>query len=128
VIPVTAIVSIVTFLVALRQFRVVSIARRSLATARATGAAVRDPSLDDRARERAAQQGATSMAVACVSLVVRSFLAASLSFLPIWIADRSGVAGTALVVAYLSRWQTALQASGLGVVAYACRVRLWTAS
>jgi len=128
VIPITAIGSIVIFFVALDRLRIAATARTSIAVARTAGAAVTDPTLDDRSRERAARQAAVSMAAGCAALVVRTAAAEALSVLPICVASWSGIADTAKVVAYLSRWQTMLAAAGLTGAAYLLRSRVWPAN
>jgi hypothetical protein len=128
VIAATAMASVLIFLGGLAWSRVVEIARESVAITLATNAAVRDSRLDDRARERTMREASVRLAGLCASLLLRAGGAVLASFVPIWIASMAGVVRVGDVVAWLSRWQTALAATALGVIAYTLKARMWRTS
>jgi len=123
-IAVTAATVIAVFLVAFRVCRIVSASASALTIARGAFAALRNPDLDDAARETVARQASLGLLRAFVSILVRGVLALAASLLPIWIADTAGIAPSQGVVAFLSRWDVILVASATIVLGYLVWARL----
>ena len=119
------IVSIVLFLIALWLLRLVPVASAAVATARGAVAAMRDPALDDAAREKAVQAASLRLMGAFASIVVRGALSLGASLLPIWLADLTGLASGWAIVDFLSRWDVIVVASVVIVAGYVVRVKLW---
>ncbi|MGE3469437.1 MAG: hypothetical protein AB7O28_03755 [Vicinamibacterales bacterium] len=101
----TALLATLAFAFSLRLTGVVGAAASATDTARSALAAVRDPSLDDDARERAARDASGALFKATGSILVRGLVSAVLLFLPVWLADLTGLARSADVVAFLTSWQ-----------------------
>ncbi|MEZ5289010.1 MAG: hypothetical protein R2712_30260 [Vicinamibacterales bacterium] len=114
----TAIISTLAFAFSLRLSGVVAAAASATDTARSALAAVRNPSLDDDARERAARAASGALFKATGSILVRGLVSAGLLFLPVWLADIGGVARSTDVVAFLTSWQGIALALVTGTVAF----------
>jgi hypothetical protein len=114
----TAAAVIAVFLVAFRVCRVVPASTDALTISRGALAALRNPDLDDAARETVARQASLRLLRAFVSILVRGGLALAASLLPIWIADIAGIAPSEGVIAFLSRWDVILVASTAIVLGY----------
>ena len=121
-----AVASIVVFLVALLLLGVVPAAARALTIARGAFAALRDPALDDAARERAARDASMRLLRSFISILARGGLAIAVSLLPIWLADASGLAPRDQIFDFLSRWDVILIASIVIGLGYAIRTLLWS--
>lgn len=119
------IASIVLFLIALWRLGLVRVAAGALATAQGALAVMRDASLDDAAREKAAQAASLRLLGIFFSITWRGGLSLGISLLPIWLADISGQAASAEVIGFLSRWDVIGIASAVVVAFYVVRVRLW---
>ena len=124
-IALTAFVSVLLLAVALDRVRVVSVATTALGTAQNAVATMRDGSLDDQARERAMQQASMRLFGHFASILGRVAVALVVSLVPVVIADQSGVATAASVIAFLSRLDVVLIASVGVVLGYLIRIRLW---
>ena len=119
------IASIVLFLIALWRLGLVRIAQGALATAQGALTTMRDPALDDAAREKAVQAASLRLMGTFASIVLRGALALGVSLLPIWLADLAGLAASGEVIFFLSRWDVIAVASVVIVAGYVVRVRLW---
>ncbi len=119
------IASIVLFLIALWRLGLVRVATGAAATAQGALAVMRDPALDDAAREKAVQTASLRLMGIFVSIVWRGGLSLGISALPIWLADLSGLAASGAVIDFLSRWDVIGIASAVIVAGYVVRVRLW---
>jgi len=124
-IPAVGIASILLFLVALWLLRLVPTAAGALATAQGAVAAMRDPALDDMAREKAVQAASLRLMGAFASIVARGALSLGASLLPIWLADLTGLAAVGAVIDFLSRWDVIVIATVVILAGYVIRVRLW---
>ena len=120
-----AIVSVFLLAVALDRVGVVRVATAAMGTAQGAMASMQDGSLDDRAREQAMQQASIRLLGHFASIVGRVALALIISFVPVAIADRFGVASAASVIEFLSRLDVILIASVAMIVGYVIRIRLW---
>jgi len=108
-----AIFSVLLFLVAFQLVRIVPAARRAIAIAQGALGAMRDPALNDDAREKAVQRASIALFGAFGSILLRSLLALAAAVAPIWLADQVGWAQTESVVDLLSRWDIIVGASVL---------------
>ena len=102
-IALAALATVAAFAVAFWRLGVVQAASGAIAVSRDTMAIVRDPRLDDRAREDAVQRASLRLMGACASILMRSGLAAFTSLAPIWALSALGVVTVAEVMEFLSR-------------------------
>ena len=124
-IAVTGFVSVAFMAAGLWLFGVAHAASAVLATTRSTAAAMRDPALDDRAREKAVQRASLSLMAGFGSIVVRTALALGAALLPVWIASQQGLAPADGVFHFLSRWDVILITSAAMIGGYLVAVRPW---
>ena len=124
-IALTAFVSVLLLAVALDRVGVVRVATTALGMAQDAVATMQDRSLDDHARERAMQQASIRLFGHFASILGRVALALVVSLVPGGIADRSGMATAANVIAFLSRLDVILSVSVGMVLGYLIRIRLW---
>jgi len=121
----TAIASMGVFLGALRLSGLLRIGAEILVIAKGALASMRDPSLDDEAREAHARRAAVRLFGGFVSIFLRSVLTLLAAFLPIWAASLTGAVEIAEVLAYLARWDVIVVATVVIVVGYLGWRRLW---
>jgi len=119
VIGFVAVLSIAAFLAAFGLLRIAAVAGASIRTSQGAAAAMRDPALDDRARERAVQAASLRLLGQFLSLVVRGGLAVGASLVPILAAAAIGLAPSNAVLAFLMRWPAWLLATAMGGAAWA---------
>ena len=124
-IAVVSFVSIVCFLVAFSYARIVPVAAAALSTAQGAFRVMRDPAVDDDAREAAMQGAALKLIGTFASIFVRSVAAVVASMAPIYLADVLGLAASESVIGFLSRWDVILGASLIITGFYFIRLRLW---
>jgi len=124
----TALASLGVLFAAFWLLRVAPAAARVLSTTRNAAATMRDPSLDDRARERAIQRASVRLLSGFGSILGRGVLALVSGLLPVWVADRTGVASAHDVVGFLSRWDVLVITSSLMIGAYVAGARPWRSS
>lgn len=117
--------SILLFMIALWLLRLVPVASGAVATAQGAMAVMRDPALDDAAREKAVQAASLRLMGTFASIVMRGALSLGVSLLPIWLADISGLASGEAVIGFLSRWDVIVTATVVICVGYVVWVRLW---
>lgn len=103
--------SIAVFAAALWALGILRAATAVLAVAQGAVVTMRDAALSEEAREKEVQRAALFLLGAFFSILGRSLLALLLSFLPIWLAEVTGLASGAAVVQYLSRWDIILVAA-----------------
>lgn len=118
--------SIGLFLLVFWRAAVVSAAQSAMTTVQKGFAAMREPGIDDRARERALQAVAIELAGACALLVFRSLLALGAGLAPILIADWVEIAPRTEVLAFMERWDVILVASLAASFVYAAGSRFWS--
>ncbi len=117
--------SIGVFLLVFWLACVVSTARRAIATIRNAMQAIRDPALDELARERAVQAAAIRLVVASGSLVLCSLLALAAAFIPILAADWAGIVPQAAMLAFMERWDVIVIATVVVTLGYVVGLRVW---
>jgi hypothetical protein len=105
---------------------VVPTAKRAMATTRNAMQAIRNPVLDDLARERAVQAAAIRLVVASGSLVLHSLLALAAAFIPILAADWAGIVPQAVMVAFMERWDVIVIAAVVVTLGYVVRLCVWS--
>ena len=74
-------------------------------------AAIRDPSLDEGARERAVQRASIELFGSFVSISIRSAAALLAAAAPIYAAELSRLAAADSVLRFMARWEVVLGAS-----------------
>ena len=120
-------VSILCFMIAFWLVGIVPVAREAIATVRTAMASMRDPALDDLAREKAAQSAALRMIRFSGALILRSLLALAAAAVPIFAADALGLAPAERSLAFMARWDVILVASVAVLALYFALRRLWPA-
>lgn len=125
VVWVVAVLSIAVFLAAFARLGIVRVSGEALRVSRAAAAAMRDPALDDRARERAVQRASVRLLGQFVSLLLRGGVAVAASFAPIAIAALLGFTTSDAVIAFLSRWPAWVLASAMAAAAWTAGGRRW---
>ena len=120
-----AIASIAAFVLAFWATAIARVATDALATAQGALAALRDPSLDDAAREKAVQQASLRLMGAFASLLLRGAAVVGAAALPIWLGSLAGLAESGEVLRYLSSWPTILVSSLALTAAFVLWPRRW---
>ena len=118
--------SIGVFLLVFWLAGVVSSAKNAIATTRGAVRAMRDPDLDELARERTVRTAAIRLVVISGSLIVRSLVALIAAFVPILAADWAEVAPQAAMLAFMERWDVILIATVVVTLGYVVGVRVWS--
>jgi hypothetical protein len=121
----TGLLSVAAFMAAFLAVRIVPAAAAAIATAHGAVAAMRDPSLDDLARERAAQRASLRLFGAFGGILLRSALALAAAFLPVLAADASGIAPEAAVTGFLMRWDVIVVLTVLVTAGWLLAWRAW---
>jgi hypothetical protein len=124
---VTVLIVIGVFVTSLWLCGLAAVAGETLATTRRAAAALREPGLDDRARESAARGASSRLAMLFASMVFRTAVVMTVSAVPIWLASALGLAGGKEVVALLAGWQTAVIATA-ALGAWVLWTRMWPTS
>lgn len=124
-IPVAAFAAVAVFAVALSRLGVVKAASGAVAISRDTMGVMRDPHLDDRARENAVQRASLRLMGACFSILYRSILAVLLSLAPVWVFSALGLLTFAQVLEFLSRWDVIVIVTVVMLAGYGISKRLW---
>jgi hypothetical protein len=96
-----------------------------LTTTQQAVAIMRDAGIDDAAREKAIQRASIGLIADFGSILLRAVLALAASLLPVWLAGAAGLARPGDVFEFLSRWDVILAATGVMIVGYVVRIRLW---
>jgi len=118
--------SIGVFLIAFWLAGVVSSAKSAIATTRGAMRAMRDPDLDELARERTVQTAAIRLVVASGSLILRNLVALIAAFVPILAADWAGTAPQAAMLAFMGRWDVILIATVVVALGFMVGARVWS--
>jgi len=113
-----AILSIATFVIALKALGVIKAGADVLHVSRTAVSVMRDSTLDEEQREVEVQQAAVRLLVLFLSITVRSIMVAALSLLPIWIMSVLGATTVNDVVLFLSRWDVISVSTVALLVAY----------
>jgi hypothetical protein len=96
---------VLAFIVVCHAMRIVTVTRQALGTARGGMAAMRDPALDDEAKERAAKRAAIGLFGGFFSITLRSLVAVLASAAAIYAADITGLAPAPGTIALLASWE-----------------------
>jgi len=124
-IVVASVAAIAVFLVAFYLLGIVPAARRALGTTQSAMATMRDPAMDELARERAVQSAALGLIGLSVSLLLRSLAALAAAAVPILLFDLLGLAPWQATTAFLGRVDVIVVSSVVIVVGWLLAVRLW---
>lgn len=119
-----AALGVAAFAVAFALLRVAAWAGESLAVAGRAHAALRDPALDDGARERAAQTAARRLFYVGGVISVRTAVALAAAAVPLVLADGLGVVPATTVAGFLMRLDVILIAGVALVALWLLRRRL----
>jgi hypothetical protein len=122
------IIALVVFAGAFWLSGVTGVARETLMTAKRAAMAMRDPGLDDSARESTARRAALRLGALFTSMMIRTAIVVASALTPIWLAGASGVADADSVAAALAGWQTGVVATLAAVGAYLFWTRVWPTS
>jgi hypothetical protein len=128
VIAAVGLAAVAAFAVAFGWLGVVRAASGAIAISQHTMGVMRNPALDDRAREQAMQQASIRLLGSCVSILLRSALAVLVSMVPIWLFSVLGLVTIADVFAFLSRWDVIALITVAMAVGYVIWVRWWPSS
>lgn len=123
-IALTAISSVIVFILTLWISGLAQAGYRVLATVRDSVAIMRDASIDDERREKKLQQSSLQLFRAFFSILIRSALVFLLSLLPIFISSLLGLAEIEDVIRYLSRWDFIIITTVIICACYAVWTRL----
>ena len=110
--------AVAAFLLGFHLAGVLPAASRAIATARSATGAMRNPALDDLAREKAAQKAGLSLLGSFASIALRSAAALAVSFVPILLADAMGLVDAGATTAFLLRWDVILGASAVMIAVW----------
>lgn len=117
--------SILMFLVAFHFLGIVPVASRAIATSRETGAVMRNPDLDDDAKEAAVQKASLALMKSFGSLVVRIVILLLAAFLPIFLASTTGLVPAETVLDFLLRWDVIIITTLVILLAVFVGPRIW---
>jgi len=104
VIYLAALLVVAAFILALRLFHVVAVARDIIDRTRGATATLRAADLDDDAKERAIQATAGQLLVRFVSITLRAVGALAVPTALLWLLDVAGLVSMGAVTAFLLRW------------------------
>lgn len=120
-----AALSVAFFMGAFWLVRIVPQARRAIAVARESLAAIGDPALDDDARERLMRRGSLTLFGAFLQIAVRSAVALAAALVPIVLADWAGLAPRAQVFDFLARGDVIAAFTAATLLAWILCARAW---
>jgi hypothetical protein len=109
---------VVVFIAAFHALKIVTVARQALMTAHEGMTAMRDPALDDEAREKAARQAATRLFGGFLSITLRSLIAVLASVTVIYVADLIGLVPAPVAIARLESWDFIVAATAVVSAGY----------
>jgi hypothetical protein len=118
VIYLAALLVVAAFIIALRLFHVVAVARDIVDRTRGATATLRAADLDDDAKERAIQAAAGQLLVRFVSITLRAVGALAVPTALLWLLDVAGLVSMAAVTAFLLRWDVIVGLTVVLLVAY----------
>ena len=119
--------SVLAFLLAFWLLKIVPVARDAIGTLQGTMAQLRDPDLDDLAREKAAQSAGIKLIGSAFSLLLRSVVALAAAAIPLWLADLAGIMPLSSSIAFLERWDVILVTSVIMIALWFGWSRFWRA-
>jgi hypothetical protein len=106
-------------------FGVLRVGAQALGTARGSLATLRDPRLDDTAREQAVQAASLRLFGAFFSILLRTALVLLAAALPLGLAGLAGLAAPEAVMAFLLRWDVIALTTLAMLAGYVVWRRLW---
>lgn len=111
------------FVIALTLLGLAPIAAKVIETAGSAVKSMRDPALNDLAKEKAARNASRTLMGSFLSMTGRTAIAFVASLLPLAIFDATGLARWSAVTHVLATWQGILLATGVTVLVYLVRPR-----
>jgi hypothetical protein len=120
-----AAVSVAVFMLAFWRLEVVASARSAIVIMQNALGTMRDPSLDELAREKAVQSASLKLVREAFSLIVRSALALAAAFIPLVLADQFGLAPLSATLEYLGRWDVIIVLSIVSLSIWVAGGRTW---
>lgn len=118
-------VSIGAFLLAFWLLRIIPVAQNAITTVRNAVGRMRDPDIDDLAREKAAQKAGIELVVFSGALILRSGIALAAAGVPVVLADWAGLVPVSVTLGFMERWEVIVTVSVLVVLGYIAIVHLW---
>lgn len=119
--------SVLAFVLVFWISKAVPAAQKAIATATQAGRVISSKELDDDTKEKEVQKAAIGLVGSVVSITVRTAVALIAAALPIYGAEAAGLAGSAAVIDFLSRWDVIIIVSVVMIAAYVMGRRLWPA-
>ena len=119
----TAVLSIVVFMLCLKWFGVVKVSHGVLATSRDAVGAMRNQKLDDDEREKIVRKASIQLLAQFFSIFTRVVAVLVASFIPIWAISLTGVTTVDAVFGFLARWDVILVITVVMIAAYFAWVR-----
>lgn len=110
-IAITSLLTIILFVAVFMLAGLIPAARRALQAAQQAVQVMRDPALDDLAREKAVQSAAVQVSRITLLLIVKVAVLLAVTALPALAADLAGLAPWTDTVGFLSRWDVLLGAT-----------------
>ena len=120
-----AILSVAAFMAVLSASGAVGVARRAVSLGSTAAAALRDPALDEAAREKAAQSASLALFGAFFGLTLRAVLSLAGSAVPILAAHVTGLLSIEASLAFMMRVDVIIILSVAGIAAWIVGARLW---
>ena len=120
-----AAISVAVFMLAFWKLAIVASARSAIAIMQNAVGVMRDPSLDDLAREKAVQAASLKLVRQAFSIIVRSVLALAAAFVPLILADQFGLAPLSASLEYLARWDVIIVVSIVVLFIWILGARFW---
>ena len=121
----TGLLAVAAFVAALYALRVIEVARGAMGVMTGAMGAMRDPGLDDDAREAAVQAASLKLFGRFGQILWRLAATLGLSYLPILLADVTGLAEGTAVMDWLLRLDVILLLSALMIAAWFLATRPW---
>lgn len=113
--------SVALFLLGFRLLQIPAVARAAIGETRAASAVLRDPALDDDVKEARLQKTSIALFGKIFSMALRTAACALVSFLPLVLAARAGLASEAEVVPLFYSWEMIVAATIAFVIVWRWR-------
>jgi hypothetical protein len=120
---VVACLAVLAFIVTCHVLKIVTVARRVLTTAHRGMTAMRDPALNDDAKEQAARQAAVGLFSGFLSITLRSIIAVLASAAVIYGADLMGLVPASAAIDRLASWEFIIATTVVLTAGYVIVVR-----
>jgi hypothetical protein len=122
---VVACLVVLAFVAACYALRLVAVARRIVETARQSVKTMRDPAVDDEAKEKAAQQAAIALFGGFLSITLRSLVAVLASAAVVYAADLVGFVPAPVAIDLLASWEFIVATTAVLTAAYVVVARMF---